>query len=153
MTPDNLGIPDSFLLDLDRNALDDNIFPLPHHAGRLEFTPNSYSKKFTPAPSLPSPYTYDNFITDVRVGSEVNLLKGIVYNATPNGDGVVEIKHYLGQADQNRLELESIITGTKKLISDIGDTRESNRYPGGDVELITLGTGSAIPTTTRNGIH
>jgi hypothetical protein len=67
------------------------------------------------------------------------------------GDEVVEEKHYLGTLAQNRLEVENVIKGTKTLISEIGETRGENRYPGGKVEIITLGTGSAVPNKLRNG--
>ncbi len=67
------------------------------------------------------------------------------------GDGVVEEKHYLGTSVKNRLDMENVIKGTKRLISEIGETRGENRYPGGEVEIITLGTGSAVPNKLRNG--
>lgn len=151
LTPDNLAIPDAYMQDLDRNALDESIFPLAHHAGQLIWTPNSYSKKYTPSPPLPSPYKDSRFITDIRVGSQIDFLKGLTYKAARDGPGIVEAKHYLGQSGTNRLELEKVVQGTKELISQAAERRVDDRYPGRDVEIITLGTGSAIPNKYRNG--
>ena len=68
------------------------------------------------------------------------------------GVGACEEKHFFGQGDKNRFAVESVMNGTKALIAKIGETRGEDRYPGGDVEIITLGTGSAIPNKLRNGI-
>lgn len=152
LTPDNLTLPDQYMLDLDRNLLDDSIFPLPHHAGQLILTSNSFSKKYTPAQALPSPYKDERFITDVRLGSEFDGVSKDMRYIAQTGDGIVEEKHYLGTSAQNRLDIENVIKGTKTLISEIGETRGENRYPGGEVEIITLGTGSAVPNKLRNGI-
>jgi hypothetical protein len=153
LTPDNLTLPEQYMLDLDRNLLDHSIFPLPHHAGELAITPNSFSKKYTPAPPLPSPYNDGRFITDVRVASQLEgFTKSIKYTAVQAGAEICEEKHYFGQGEKNRLALESVMNGTRALIAEIGKTRDENRYPGGDVEIITLGTGSAIPNKLRNGM-
>ena len=72
LTADNLVLPEHYMFDLDRHFLNDSIFPLAHHAGELVLTPGSASKKFTPAPPLPSSYTDERFITDVRPGSELD---------------------------------------------------------------------------------
>jgi hypothetical protein len=152
LTPDNFLIPDAYVMDLDRNSLDSSIFPLAHHAGELIVTPNSYQKKYAPSPSLPSPYPEDRFITDIRVNSELNL-RDITYNPAPDTynppqeRGVGECKRYVG----NRHELESLISNTKALITQVGAKREETQYPGSDIEIITLGTGSAIPNKYRNG--
>lgn len=152
LTPDNLVLPDQYVWDLDRNFLDDSIFPLVRHSGTLAFTPNHYSKKYTPAPPLPTPYSDDRFITDIRVSSHFDFRKGMTkYIPAEEGNEGVEIKHYLGNSTQNRLEIESVVNGIKTLISEIGATRKETRYPGGEVEIITLGTGSAIPNICRNG--
>lgn len=152
LTPDNLTLPDQYMLDLDRNLLDDSIFPLPRHAGQLNLTSNSFSKKYTPAQASPSPYKDERFITDVRLGSEFDGISKDVRYVAQTGEGVVEEKHYLGASAQNRLEIENVIKGTKTLISQNSKTRGENRYPGGEVEIITLGTGSAVPNKLRNGI-
>lgn len=152
LTPDNLTLPGSYLLDLDRNALDDSIFPLPHCAGKLEFTPHSFSKKYTSAQALPSPYKDDRFITDIQTGSEFDgIYKEMKYVAMPPDGGVVEDVHYLGNAAPNRLEIEKVMKNTKMSILKIGNTRAESRCPGSEVEIITLGTGSAIPNKIRNG--
>lgn len=67
------------------------------------------------------------------------------------GNEVFEEKHYLGTSVKNRLDMENVINGTKRLISEIGETRGENRYPGSEVEIMTLGTGSAVPNKLRNG--
>jgi hypothetical protein len=151
LVPDNLTIPEGYLQDLDRNALDENLFPLAHHAGELQMTRNSYSKKYTPAPPLPSPYSDDRFITDIRPGSQIDFSKTITYKAAPDGPGVVQVRHYLGKSAPNRLQLETAIQDTKELISQAAERRAEDRYPGQEVEVITLGTGSAIPHKYRNG--
>lgn len=152
LVPDNLTIPEGYLQDLDRNALDERIFPLAHHAGELSSTRNSYSKQYIPAPPLPSPYVDDRIITDIRPGSQIEFSKTITYKAAPDGPGVVEVRHYLGQSARNRLQLENIIQSTKELISQAAERRAEDISPGRDVEVITLGTGSAIPNKYRNGI-
>src|SRR5579859_2758473 len=121
LTPDNLAIPDGYIQDLDRNALDENIFPLAHHAGELIWTPNSYSKKYTPSPPLPSPYKDPRIITDIRVGSQIDFSKPIAYKPAPDGPGIVEVKHYLGQSAPNRLQLEKVVQGTKELIAQAAE--------------------------------
>ena len=153
LTPDNLILPEQYLLDLDRNLLDDSIFPLPHHAGELTITPNSFSKKYMPSPPFPSPYKDERFITDIRVTGELDgFNKKMKYTPSLPGVGMCEEKHFLGPGEKNRFAIESVINGTKALIAEIGEKRGDNRYPGGDVEIITLGTGSAIPNKLRNGI-
>jgi len=153
MMPDNLVLPDGYLLDLDRNSLDPDIFPLPHHAGELILTPKSYSKKYTPEPPTPSPYPSPRFITDIRVGSQIDFRGTIRYDPAPEGNGIVEVKHYLGGKAQNsRLEIESQIRETRKAIAEVRKTKGINSFPGDDVEVMTLGTGSAIPNKYRNGI-
>src|ERR1700736_5369180 len=97
LTPDNLVLPDAYLADLDRNTLDEKIFPLSHHAGTLTLTPESHFKKYIPAPPLPSPYMDERFIADIRCQSRINFRRDMSYDARPNGDGVVEFKHYLAQ--------------------------------------------------------
>src|ERR1700721_542050 len=144
LIPDNLAIPGGFVMALDRHSLDETVFPLGHHAGEIALTPNSHSKKYTPSQPIPSPYSDNRFITDIRKAARVDFRPGnIIYNAKPDGDGSVEIKHYLGQSAQpNRLQVESIINGTKDLISQVGENRGENPFPGDDIEIITLGTGS-----------
>ena len=153
LTPDNLTIPEGYIQDLDRNALDENIFPLAHHAGQLSLTPNTYTKNYTPSLPLPSPYKDPRIITDIRAGSQVDFLKTVSYNAAPEGSGALEVRHYLGQSDSNRRQLEQVIQGTKDLISQAPERSADDISPGQDVEIITLGTGSAIPNKYRNGIH
>lgn len=157
LTPDNLVLPGGYMLDLDRNTLDDSIFPLSHHAGKLTLTPNSYSKKYVPAPPLPSPYTDPRIITDIRNGSVVDFRGKIQYQATPDGHEVVEFKHYLGSStqnkldNQNRLSLETVVHGMRELVEQVGGTRINIPQPGDNIEIITLGTGSAVPNKYRNG--
>ena len=152
LTPDNLTVPEGYIQDLDRNALDQDILPLVHHAGELELTPNSYSKKYTPAPPFPSPYTDPRIITDIGAGSQIDFLKKMKYDPTPGGSRIIEVKHYLGQSAPNRLSLEGVIRGTKNVISQAAPRQKDDIYPGKDVEILTLGTGSAIPNKYRNGI-
>src|SRR5579871_2810258 len=153
LMPDNLLLPDSFLLDLDRNRLDGSIFPLSHHAGELTLTPNSYSKKYTPLLPLPSPYPNARLITDVRPGSQVDFRGSrITYDPAAEGDGTVEFKHYLGgKAESPRVEVEKKLAQTKSTILQVGQSRSDDRFPGADVEVFTMGTGSSIPNKYRNG--
>jgi hypothetical protein len=154
LTPDNLVLPEHYMFDLDRHFLNDSIFPLAHHAGELVLTPGSASKKFTPAPPLPSPYTDERFITDIRVGSELDFHHGGVWTAddTSNG-GKIEVKHYRGNSSKSRtrVEKEVHIRDKRDSISFLDATRRQEPFPGGDIEIITLGTGSAIPNKCRNG--
>jgi hypothetical protein len=153
LTPDNLIMPEAFVGSLDRNALDDSIFPLGHHTGELVISAESNSRRYSPAPPLPSPYADERFITDVRISSEVLFSKEITYDAAPDGDGVIDFKHWLSHTETNRHKLESVVEGMRSLISRIGETRTETTKPAGeDVEIITLGTGSAIPNKHRNGI-
>jgi hypothetical protein len=155
LTPDNLTLPEHYFLDVDRNLLDDLIFPLPHlslTSGRLGIASGEFSKKYTPTPPFPSPYKDDRFITDVRVGSELDGFNGgLKYTAEQRPNGIVQKLHYLGTEGPNRRDILSVINGTKTLISDVYQTREEGRYPGDDIEIITFGTGSAMPSKTRNG--
>src|SRR5271155_275723 len=153
LAPDNLVLPEHYMFDLDRHFLNDSIFPLTHHAGELVLTPGSASKKFTPAPPLPSPYTDKRFITDIRVGSELDFHHGGVWTAddTSNG-GTIEIKHYRGNSSKmSRVEKEVLLCDKRDSISFLDATRRQDPFPGSDIEIITLGTGSAIPNKCRNG--
>jgi hypothetical protein len=155
LLPDNLVIPDSYLQDLDRNLLDSSIFPLSHHSGELGFTPNSYSKKYTPALPLPSPYPNAQMITDIRPGSQIHFRgKNVTFDPTVENNGIVEFKHYLGgKSGQFRLAVESHIKATKEKINEIGRERKEYNLPGSDVEVHMLGTGSAVPSKYRNGMY
>ena len=152
LAPDNLVLPEHYILDLDRNLLNESIFPLPHHPGKMLLTPGSASKKFTPAPPFQSQYGDERFITDVRVASEFDFHRGGIWTAddTSNG-GVLEIKHYRGSQARNRVEVESYVLDKKNSISFLEARRQEDPFPGRDIEIITLGTGSAIPNKCRNG--
>jgi hypothetical protein len=139
-------------MDLDRNWLDESIFPLSrHHAGTLERIPNCIS--YTPAPPIPSPYQNDRFITDIRSGSRVHFRRDeIIYNVPSKKEGVIEVKTYLGKSmKEERIQREHILTGTKAVISEMDESQKEDQSPGRDVEIITLGTGSAVPNRIRNG--
>ena|SRR5579859_7849406 len=154
LAPDNLVCPDSYMASLDRSLLDESVFPRGHHAGVLEHTPNSFSTKYTRAPSPSSLYKDDRFITDIRVGSRLDFRTGMKpFDASHVMIDVVEDKHYLGNTKLNRRDMETAINSARTMISEIEENREEDRYPGKDVEIITLGTGSAIPNKYRNGIH
>jgi hypothetical protein len=137
---------------MDRHLLDESIFPLSHHEGELSFTPNMLSKKYSPARPLKSPYSDHRIITNVQPGSQFTFAGGLRYEPLPEGDGVIEIKHYLGVATNNRVAQETLISGTKDLISKVGENRQEKSLPSEEIEIITLGTGSAVPNKYRNGI-
>jgi ribonuclease Z len=150
LTPDNLVQAEGYLMDLDRNWLDESIFPLSHHTGEL--TLGTHSKKYTPAPAIPSPYQDSRFITDIKAGSRLVFRGETFYKPPPDNDGVVELKTYLGNSlKESTKRVVQVLNGTKTLISEMDDSRKEDRSPGHDVQIITLGTGSAVPNRIRNG--
>ena len=153
LMPDNLAAPESYLLNLERNLLDKSIFPLCNHAGELTFTSNSFSKKYTPALPLPSPYPNPRCIVDIRRGSEIDFRGKVKYSAGPRDGDVVEFRHYLGpNSAYSRMAIEAKIKQTAEKISAM-ERGTGVAWPGDDVEIHTLGTGSAVPNKYRNGIR
>jgi hypothetical protein len=152
LTPDNFVQPQGSLMDLDRNWLDESIFPLSHHhAGTLERIPDCI--RYTPAPPIPSPYQNVGFITDIRSGSRVLFRRDeIIYSEPSKNEGVFELKAYLGKdVKEGQMQRENVLTGIKALISEMEESKK-DQSPGHDVEIIALGTGSAVPNVIRNGI-
>jgi len=87
------------------------------------------------------------------VGSELDFHHGGVWTAddTSNG-GTIEIKHYRGNSSKmSRVEKEVLLCDKRDSISFLDATRRQELFPGSDIEIITLGTGSAIPNKCRNG--
>jgi hypothetical protein len=153
LTPDNFVQPEGYLMDLDRNWLDESIFPLSHHhAGTLERL--QHGRSYTPAPPIPSPYKSDRFITDIKSGSRVYFRRDEIFYTVPSkNDGVIEVKTYLGDSmEEERNQHEQVLTGIKTVISEMDESQKEDQSPGHDVEIITLGTGSAVPNRIRNGI-
>src|SRR5271154_5083554 len=136
LTPDNLVLPEHYMFDLDRHFLNDSIFPLAHHPGESVLTPGSASKKFTPAPPLPSPYTDKRFITDVRVGSELDFHHGGIWTADDSSTGgVIEFKHYRGSQAKSRAEKEAYLQDKRNSISFLEATRPETPFPGSDINV------------------
>ena len=150
LTPDNLVQAEGYLMNLDRNWLDKSIFPLSHHAGKL--APGTHSNKYIPAPAILSPYQDSRFITDIRAGSRLVFREEVFYKPPSDNDGVVELRTYLGNSVKERTKrVVQVLNGVKARISEMDDSRKDDRSPGHDVQIITLGTGSAIPNRIRNG--
>jgi hypothetical protein len=152
LMPDNLMLPEENLLALDRNVLDKSIFPLSHHSGQVTLAPNSYVKEYTPAPPLASPYKDTRLITDIRSMSEIDFNGEFTYHATPaQNSQIARLNPAFARTIENIYLLDPMVDKVRTLISQRPKTRKE-KFPGEDVEIITLGTGSAAPNKRRNGI-
>jgi hypothetical protein len=150
LIPDNLLLPDPFIDDLDRTFLDPKIFPVSHYSGQIKHKPGPHVKQYIPAPPIPSPYSNERFITDIKLGSEITFKDSKVeFVRNTDGDGSLKIPPTL------RSSILSAVKDTKNEIEKLAETQIENLhpelYPGSDVEIMTFGTGSAIPSKYRNG--
>jgi hypothetical protein len=150
LTPDNLVIPDTYIADLDRNSLDPSIFPLSHHGGQLSM--DTTRRRYTPASPYPSPYSNERITTDIRVNTEIDFRdrKQLKFNPDSDAKDVWESKPLLGGESLDGETITSLIKATQSIIAEKAKVNDIS-FPGSDVEIITLGTGSAVPNKYRNG--
>jgi len=134
LTPNNLTIPGSYMFDLDRNELDSSIFPRAHHDGGFKTKPKW--REYIPSPPIPSPYKHERFITDIKVNSTVDLNKQVRYIGVEYEDEDTLLE---------RVDPKEIAP----LVDGIEEKRPNIESPGSDVEIITLGTGSAFSSKRR----
>ena len=138
LTPDNLAIPESYLSDMERTELDPSIFPRAQYGGTF-VTTASKSLQYIPSPPVPSPYKHERFITDIKVSSTVDLLKKVQYVGVVTEDRQSED---ISAPCGDREEIAALLDG-------IEEERPNVESAGSDVEIITLGTGSAVASRHR----